>query len=92
MASINQLNNNSFTYTAENGDVIREVYRVENITNNHKRESVDKYINDVFISLTITEFVNGYKHGTQIINKENGDGTSQQFENHYINGVLQNPS
>jgi hypothetical protein len=78
----------SFTYTAENGDTIHEVYRIENLGDNHKRESVDKYINGRFISLTITDFINGYKHGYQTINKENGNGTSQNFINYYENGYM----
>lgn len=80
---------NTFTYIAENGDVIRDVFRIENITNNHKRECVDRYINDVFISLSITEYRDGYKHGIQRINKEDGNGLSQIFSNRYVYGVLQ---
>lgn len=80
----------SFTYyIPETGDTISEVYRTEHLSNNRKRETVDKYINGVFISVTVTDFVNGYKNGYQLINKENGNGTSQSFTNYYIEGVLQ---
>jgi hypothetical protein len=77
-----------FTYIAENGDIIHEFYTIENISNNLKRDSVDKYVNDVFISTTITEFLDGYKHGYQTINKRNENGTSQNFSNYYENGYL----
>lgn len=80
---------NSFTYITDTGDTIHEDYRIEYLDDNQKRESVDRYINGIFISTTITEFVNGYKNGYQIINKENGNGTSQNFTNYYIDGILQ---
>jgi len=78
----------TYTFVAENGDIIRDNIRTENLDNNRKIESVERYINERFISLTTTEFLNGYKHGYQRINKENGNGTTQTFVNHYINGEL----
>ena len=80
----------TYTFVAENNDVIQDIIRTENFNDGRKIESVDRYINQRFISVTITEFLNGYKNGYQRINKENGNGTSQNFTNYYINGVLQN--
>ena len=80
----------TYTFVAENGDVIRDVIRTQNFNDGRKIESVDRYINEIFISLTTTEFLNGYKHGYQRINKENGNGTSQNFVSYYFNGELQN--
>jgi hypothetical protein len=80
----------TYTFVAENGDVIRDVIRTQNFNDGRKIESVDRFINERFISLTTTEFLNGYKNGYQHINKENEDGTSQNFVNHFIHGELQN--
>lgn len=79
-----------FGFITDTGDVIRDIIRVENLDNNAKTESVDRYINDVLVSITITEFLNGYKHGPQFITKINRDGSRQNFTTHYIFGVTQN--
>ncbi len=82
----------TYTFVAENGDIIRDVIRTQNFNDGRKIESVDRYINERFISLTVTEFLNGYKHGYQRINKETGNGTSQNFVNYFVHGELQNNS
>jgi hypothetical protein len=88
--SIIQNYTSTYTCVAENGDVIRDIIRTQDFNDGRKIESVDRYINEIFISVTTTEFLNGYKHGYQRINKENGNGTSQNFVNYYFNGELQN--
>jgi hypothetical protein len=80
----------TYTFVTENGDIVRDIIRTENINNDTKIETVQRYINERFVSTTRTEFVNGYKHGYQRIIKENGNGTNQVFTNRYINGELQN--
>ena len=80
----------TYTFVAGNGDVIRDVIQTQNFNDGRKIEYVDRYINENFISVTTTEFLNGYKHGYQRINKENEDGPSQIFFNYYFNGELQN--
>ena len=81
----------SYTYcfTADNGDIISDVYRTTIADDNQIRENVERFINGRLISITITQFLNGYKHGFQIITKENGID-SQTFTNYFINGILQN--
>jgi hypothetical protein len=81
----------SYTYcfTAENGDIVSDVYRTTITDDNQIRENVERFVNGRLISITITHFLNGHKHGFQIITKENGIG-SQTFTNYFINGILQN--
>lgn len=86
----NQIHENIYTFTAENGDIMRDVSTVNYVTNNHRCEYTDRFINDVLVSKTITNFVNGYKHGYQYISKINMDNTFQNFRNNYYNGELQN--
>jgi hypothetical protein len=79
----------NFTYTEDNGDVVREVYGITYTDNDTKNECVNRYINNRFISVTYTTYVNGYKHGHQTILKDTGNGNNQRFINYYDNGVLE---
>jgi hypothetical protein len=78
-----------FTYTADNGDIVREFYRITYTDNNTKNECVNRCINNRFVSATYTTYVNGYKHGHQTILKDIGNGNTQRFVEYYDNGVLE---
>ena len=83
-----QNHENIFTFVLDNGDVIRDVIRTENVDNNSKTETVDRYINEILVSITTTNFVNGYKHGLQTVHKVVPNLT---LRNYYNNGEITNP-
>jgi hypothetical protein len=79
----------SYTFVVENGDIIKDVIKIRYLGNNEKSESIDRYINNTYISTTVTHFVNGYKDRHQIITKESEDNIIHSFTNYYVNGELQ---
>ena len=90
MSTVQNPEEHTFTYVAQNGDIIRDVSYIQTLDNRRKRDFVKKYVNGMLVSTTITDFLDGYKDGVQHLNKTMEDGTNVSFVTRYSLGFVSN--